>query len=172
MYRMTGPLSYRLSSRRPCTLHHLPPQARPVEVSPMMESYWQLTGSHHQLMFPTAFPPSAMATFHQYIMTLSPWEIELLYHVRLSIDPCALCFELESTLKGVSDGSVRYHKQGAFGWVLSSGSGERVAFGMEPASGRSPTSYRAEAYALDYCPYCGFLYVFENMLQCMRSGLV
>jgi exonuclease III len=172
MYRMTGPLSYRLSSRRPCTLHHLPPQACPVEVTPMMESYWQLTGSHHQVMLPTAFPPSAMATFHQYIMTLSPWEIELLYHVRLSIDPCALCFELESTLKGVSDGSVRYHKQGAFGWVLSSGSGERVAFGMEPASGRSPTSYRAEAYALDYCPYCGFLYEFENMLQCMRSGLV
>jgi ribonuclease HI len=50
--------------------------------------------------------------------------------------------------RAVSDGSVRHHTHGAFGWVLSSSTGERLAYGMGPASGRKPTSYRAEAYGL------------------------
>ena len=48
----------------------------------------------------------------------------------------------------MSDGSVRHVTHGAFGWALSSGSGTRLAYGMGPASGRKPTSYRAEAYGL------------------------
>jgi ribonuclease HI len=55
---------------------------------------------------------------------------------------------LESTFRAVSDGSVRHHTHGAFGLVLSSSTGERLAYGMGPASGQKPTSYRAEAYGL------------------------
>jgi hypothetical protein len=71
-----------------------------------------------------------------------------LQHVRLELDPRAICVALESSFRAVSDGSVRYHEEGAYGWALSSRSGERVAYGRGPASGRVPTSYRAEAYGM------------------------
>lgn len=137
-----------MSSRRPCTIHQLPPQARPVEVTPTDDGMWQLHGTYHQVRLPPVHPPSTIATFEQYVMSLSPWEIELLQYVRLELDPRAICVALESTFRAVSDGSVRYNKHGAFGWVLSSSSRERMAYGRGPASGRDPTSYRAEAYGM------------------------
>ncbi len=64
------------------------------------------------------------------------------------MDPYSLCLELAQGFRAVSDGSVKFHTHGSFGWVLSSLDGQRLAHGMGPARGRTPHSYRAEAYGL------------------------
>ena len=80
-YRATQQSKYRMSSRRPCTIHQLPPQARPVEVTPTDDGMWQLHGTYHQVRLLPVHPSSTIATFEQYVMSLSPWEIELLQYV-------------------------------------------------------------------------------------------
>ena len=84
-------------------------------------------------------------TFDEYVATFEPWEADLLHHTTMHLDPYSLCNALVAGFKAGSDGSVRYHTEGSFGWVLSTNHGERVANGMGPARGPRPTSYRAEA---------------------------
>ncbi len=69
-------------------------------------------------------------------------------HTIIITDPYTACDSLMHGFKAGSDGSVRYNRQGSFGWVLSTDIGERVATGMGPARGPRPTSYRAEACAM------------------------
>jgi hypothetical protein len=147
-YRTHGESHYRQSSWRQYTIHQIAPQACPVEVSLLENGRWKLEGVAHKVVLPQERLPSIINTFSQYVQTLTSWEIELLNHVRMELDPCALCVALESGFRAVSDGSVRRVTHGAFGWALSSGSGTRLAYGMGPASGHKPTSYRAEAYGL------------------------
>ena len=92
--------------------------------------------------------PSATAAFDLFIATLEPWETELLQHVNLLVDPFSLCLELTPGFRAVSDGSVTTQLHGSIGWIVSSLSGNRLATGMGPARGRSPLSFRAEAYGL------------------------
>lgn len=163
-YRATGHLTFRQSTWRHYTIHQIAPQARPVEVQLQENGDWQLQGVAHKVHSPQLFSSSTMETFSQYIQTLTPWEIELLHHVQMELDPRALCVALESGFRAVSDGSVRQVTDGAFGWVLSSRSGERLAYGMGPASGRKLTSYRAEAYGLlSLCRFLLRLREFSNM---------
>lgn len=56
----------------------------------------------------------------------------------MELDPRALCgVALELSFRAVrSDGSVRHVTHGAFGWVLSSHSGERLAYWMGPPIGQ------------------------------------
>jgi hypothetical protein len=93
-------------------------------------------------------PPCRVpATFDEYIQTLDAWELDLLFHTRLSMDPFSVCDALAHGIRAVSDGSVRYNTQGSFGWVLSAQDGERTATGMGPAQRPNPASFRAEGYA-------------------------
>ena len=77
--------------------------------------------------------------------TLEAWEINLLRHTTLFVDPYNLCDALSSGLKGGSDGSVQFYTEGAFGWMLSTNQGESVTTGMGPVQGTRPQSYCAEA---------------------------
>ena len=88
-------------------------------------------------------------TFSAYIQDLPPWEQALLEHVEFHKDLYTLHHFLNThqTCLGVSDGSV-ITKQGAYGWCLSTSDGIRLATGMGPAQGMSPSSYRAEGYGM------------------------
>jgi exonuclease III len=126
----------------------LPTTAHPTEVlyHPATDS-WAVHKPHSGPYIPPQVPPIS-ATFEEYIQTLQPWEIDLLRHVRMSVDPYSVCEGLEHGFCAVSDGSVRYQTQGSFGWVLSASNGERVVTCMGPARGPRPSSYRAEGYGL------------------------
>jgi hypothetical protein len=47
-----------------------------------------------------------------------------------------------------SDGSVRFLREGSFGWALSLNDGDKLAHCSGPVFGSKPTSYRAEGYGL------------------------
>lgn len=125
----------------------LPIIAHPVEViDPDQGTCWQMSAPHGYYAPP---PPSPFpATFDDFIAQLDAWEVDLLRHTQLFADPYSVCTALSQGFRSVSDGSVRYLTQGAFGWSLCSSGGERVASGMGPARGPRPTSYRAEAVGL------------------------
>jgi exonuclease III len=96
---------------------------------------------------PVRSPPLS-ATFDEYIQTLDAWEIDLLYHTTMSVDPFSVCDALAHGFCAVSDGSVRKNSQGSFGWVLCTSEGARAVTCMGPARGPRPTSFRAEGYGL------------------------
>ena len=56
-------------------------------------------------------------TFDEYVATFEPWEADLLHHTTMHLDPYSLCNALVAGFKAGSDGSVRYHTEGSFGWV-------------------------------------------------------
>ena len=127
----------------------LPPRARPAEVhASFLHSKWKLLGTPSPHFRRSFIPPSATATFDLYVNTLEPWEIDLLRQVTLEVDPYSLCLELTPGFRAVSDGSAKFQTTGSFGWVISTSDGQRLAYGMGPARGRTIHSYRAEAYGL------------------------
>jgi exonuclease III len=150
VFRQHGIHSFRPSSSSPARPYtSLPDDARPVEVELCSTSgLWQLLGLPSPRFHSPIIPPSATATFDLFINTLSPWEIDLLQQVTLVVDPFSLCLELTPGFRAVSDGSVKNRTHGSFGWVISSLEGQRLAYGMGPARGRAPHSYRAEASGL------------------------
>jgi hypothetical protein len=87
-------------------------------------------------------------TFEEFLLSLEPWERDLLQHTEIKNDPTSFCDQLSHGFRAVSDGSVRYNIYGAFGWIMSTPNGERVVWGMGPAYGMRPQSYRAEGYGL------------------------
>jgi hypothetical protein len=148
-FRHNGGNKYRASfSSRIRTHSQLPNRARPSEVEMTSSGLWRLHGEPSTVLRVPSVLPSATATFDLFIGTLEPWETELLQHVHLSVDPFSLCLELTPGFRAVSDGSVTTQLHGSFGWIVSSLNGDRLATGMGPALGRSPHSFRAEAYGL------------------------
>jgi Reverse transcriptase (RNA-dependent DNA polymerase) len=123
----------------------IPIDSQPAAVRPShTPQHWDnLSPQRPRRIEPRNHPTAA--TFTEYIDTFEPWEVDLLRHTTMASDPYTLCDTLSRGLKGGSDGSVRYHTEGSFGWMLSTNQGERVATGMGPARGPKPTSYRAEA---------------------------
>jgi hypothetical protein len=89
--------------------------------------------------------PSSLATFDAFIETLKPWEVDLLRHVTMDVDPYTKCLEAQTHFRAVSDGSALPTGAASFGWILSTRQGERLAVGMGPARGMKVHSYRAEA---------------------------
>lgn len=73
-----------------------------------------------------------------------PWEVDLLQHVHLSLDPAYVCFDLQMYFYAGTNGSVWHETDGVFGWMMSNTEGERAASGMGPARGAAMDSYRAE----------------------------
>ena len=124
----------------------IPPDAQPAAVTPTNddEDNWQVVTMQRPAL-PELRKYPITETFADYIDTLAPWEIDMLRHTTMTIDPYTLCDALTVGLKCGTDGSVRYHTQGSYAWMLSMNHGERVATGMGPARGPRPTSYRAEA---------------------------
>jgi hypothetical protein len=86
--------------------------------------------------------------FHQYLQHLPQWEAELLDHVTMTHDIYTTYDKMQQTFHAAGDGSVKYEHQGAFGWIISTSSGERLATNYGPVRGHRPTSYRAEGYGV------------------------
>lgn len=142
------PGDYRLHPRTR-TFKNMKNDVFPVEVYPSLRNpdHWTL---HPRYYTQLVIPPEATipVTFHAFIETLEPWEIDLLRHTTLKVDPTTICEILSQGLRAASDGSVRISTQGAYGWALCNAQGDKVATGMGPARGPRPSSYRAEAYGL------------------------
>ncbi|KAI2498549.1 hypothetical protein MHU86_15945 [Fragilaria crotonensis] len=88
--------------------------------------------------------PLPVATFDDYVQQLDAWEVDLLRHTDLFVDPYTACLELHQGFEAGSDGSEKYGTDGSFGWMISTSQGERVATGMGPSRGYVMDSYRAE----------------------------
>jgi hypothetical protein len=86
----------------------------------------------------------AAGTFEEYLSTLEAWEYDLLRHSTLFADAFTICDVLQTAFLAGSDGSEKFGTDGAFGWMISSESGERAAAGMGPSRGWRMDSYRAE----------------------------
>ena len=129
-----------------CSWYNFALEAWPVSIiaDPATEQWQVLTRGK----FATNPKPHFPATFEQYIDGLDPWEIELLTHQDLPTDPFSVSDALSHGVRGVSDGSVWTKSLGAFGWTMSTDTGQRAAEGMGPAPGANPNSYRSEAYGM------------------------
>ena len=137
----------------------IPPDSQPAEVAPvegLEDDNWRVFTDQRPPIPPTRQHPIT-ETFEDFVQTLEQWETDLLRHTTMDVDPYTLCDALTTGFKSGTDGSVRYHTQGSFGWMLSTNHGERVAKGMGPARGPKPTSYRAEA--------CGMLSFLRFLLR-------
>jgi hypothetical protein len=85
-----------------------------------------------------------VTSFEDYLLTLEAWEYDLLRHSDLFADAFTISDDLKTWFVAGSDGSEKYGKEGAFGWLISNTSGERSAAGMGPSRGWQMDSYRAE----------------------------
>ncbi|KAI2494585.1 hypothetical protein MHU86_19955 [Fragilaria crotonensis] len=141
----------------------LPQQSVPVELYNDAAGSWKILSPTFSIVTPHTISQSATATFDAYIETLESWEIDLLRHLTLDIDPYSICLEAHQHFRAVSDGSVLSNGNASFGWILSNRRGERVAEGMGPARGRRVHSYRAEACGL--LSFLRFLIRIANFTQ-------
>ena len=126
----------------------LPRDLHPVEVEATKHPDRWLVRSRQRPPIPPVRSNPITPTFEDFVDTFQPWEIDLLRHTTMIVDPYTLCETLTQGLRGGSDGSVRHFTDGSFGWMLSTPQGERMATGMGPARGPRPPSYRAEAYGM------------------------
>ena len=119
----------------------MPSRAQPAEVEENSRRRWKILGTTQRLKLPR---PPRHTTFRQFLHSLDPWESDLLQHVRLNLDPRYTCFELHQYFYAGTDGSVKHNTEGAFGWVVATPEGERLAKGMGPSRSLHMDSYRAE----------------------------
>jgi hypothetical protein len=115
-----------------------------MEVEAAASGCWKWTSATYVL----TLGHSRTGTFSDFIQNLPPWERELLVHTTMEYDAYAIGVVLEHGIRAVSDGSEWFKKQGSFGWIMSSDTGERVAIGMGPARGSRPNSYWSEGYGM------------------------
>jgi hypothetical protein len=118
------------------------PKATPVEVQGLENNQWILTHRATSLQVSLAQP--LPRTFGEYILSLDPWEVDLLRHTELIHEPHTSCVALQNGFRAGSDGSEKFGTNGAFGWVIRNLEGHRVASGMGPSRGLVMNSYRAE----------------------------
>ncbi|KAI2490271.1 hypothetical protein MHU86_24292 [Fragilaria crotonensis] len=98
--------------------------------------------------------PLPVATFDDYVQQLDAWEVDLLRHTDLFVDPYTACLELHQGFEAGSDGSEKYGTDGSFGWMISTSQGERVATGMGPSGDTwTPTEQNAVA-CCQFCDFC------------------
>ncbi|KAI2493807.1 hypothetical protein MHU86_20730 [Fragilaria crotonensis] len=113
--------------------------AQPIDVQQVTPTGWRLKTQRNMSFRPPPPMIPIAATFTDFINQLPPWEADLLNHTVIITDPYMACDSLAQGFKVGSDGSVRYHRHGSFGWALSTDIGERIATGMGPAQGPRPT---------------------------------
>jgi hypothetical protein len=119
-------------------------------------------------------------TFHSFLMSLDPWESDLLRQVQFKYDVYTTVTMLSTGFIAASDGSVVHQRQGAYGWIVATPRGDRVIWAAGPARGRRITSYRAEGYGIlsvlrlitrlfEYCQQTGTV---EWHVTCDNSSMV
>jgi hypothetical protein len=136
-------------------MEEIPRSASPVEIGETgREHQWRITYRSQQQ---NPRPQPAAATFEDYVQQLDPWEIDLLRHTELLVDPYTVCLELQQGFEAGSDGSEKFGTDGSFGWIISTSQGERAATGMGPSRGQVMDSYRAEC--------CGMLSILRFLIR-------
>ena len=130
---------------RTVTVKLMPTTAVPVDVEEFGDAAWKLLKRTE--IVPTNLPPPT-ATFPEYVDSLPSWEVDLLRHTVLFVDPRMTCFSLHPQFFAGCNGSAKYGNQGAFGWSVSTYLEERAATGMGPSRGAVMDSYRAECSGL------------------------
>jgi hypothetical protein len=78
---------------------------------------------------------------------MEPWEKQLLQHMEILVLMETITHQPQQQLIIASDGSVQDHRA-AFGWIITTTGGIRIAKCSGPAYGYKPSSYRAEGYVL------------------------
>ena len=97
-----------------------------------------------------AVPPElgAPKDFLTYLHNLNDWEAELLANVQMTYDAFTSMGKMQAGFLAAGDGSVKYEQHGAFGWIISTITGERIVRANGPVRGYRPSSYRAEGYGI------------------------
>jgi len=87
-------------------------------------------------------------TFHKYVALLPVWEQSLLddLHWYQGVDQC-LEFMIKNTILFGTDGSAKKNV-GAFSWILSTDTGQRIIKNTGNSPGKDQYSFRAEAHAI------------------------
>ncbi|KAI2495436.1 hypothetical protein MHU86_19068 [Fragilaria crotonensis] len=103
----------------------IPNMAVPVEIQQAGRMHrWEIINKLSRSIQPRPLP---VATFDDYVQQLDAWEVDLLRHTDLFVDPYTACLELHQGFEAGSDGSEKYGTDGSFGWMISTSQGERVA---------------------------------------------
>ena len=95
----------------------IPNNARPATICDTING-WQLSGPTFRKYYELVpLPPSS---FQEYLQTCDPWESTLFHSLEMKSDPFTIAKRLQTDVfLGVSDGSVRFQKEGSFGWVIA-----------------------------------------------------
>lgn len=123
----------------------MPRYAVHVDVEEHGDSEWKLL-KRTSILSPS-LPPFA-TTFSEFVNSLPPWDIDLLRHTVLFVDPRMTCFSLQPQFFAGCDGSAEFGNQGAFGWTVSTYLEEQAATGMGPSRGSVMDLYQAECSGL------------------------
>ena len=135
------PDGYYQPSGRIVTVKLMPTSAVPVDVEEYGDNAWKLM-KRTPLLVPPHIP--VPESFPEYVDSLPAWEVDLLRHTELFVDPRMTCFSLQPQFFAGCDGSSKFGTHGAFGWTISTHLEERAATGMGPSRGEAMDSYRAE----------------------------
>ena len=87
-------------------------------------------------------------TINALFESLEPWEAEMLSRTHFQADVGDTAAAISQPSIVACDGSVNEHKAGAFSWVFSDRTGNRMVLGSGPARGSRITSYRSEGYGI------------------------
>ena len=129
----------------------------PTFAQDCQQGTWRVQrGSHTRIQSTIMLPTTRLVSgasytnldFQAYIHTMAPWESDLLQFLQFQTDVFTTIGKMMSGFSAASDGSVRYHTNGSFGWIIATTEGERLVQAYGPARGYRPTSYRAEGYGL------------------------
>ena len=107
------PDGYFEPSGRTVTLKLMPRYAVPVDVEEHGDSAWKLL-KRTSILRPS-LPPFA-TTFSEFVNSLPPWEVDLLRHAVLFVDPRMTCFSLQPQFFAGCDGSSKFGNQGSI-WM-------------------------------------------------------
>ena len=124
----------------------LPAAAMPVDVTRLSYT-WKVGHNACTWALPTA-PPPLSHNLLEFVQSLPRWEQDLLAGLELLVSQNEFFEHLtRASIIMASDGSVQGHRA-AFGWIISTQNGTRLAECSGPVYGAKPNSYRAEGYGV------------------------
>ena len=132
------------------TIHarDLPHDAAPTDVQRQFPtSYSVLSTTTYCQSFGNLFE-AHHDTINAFFESLEPWEAEMLSRTHFQADVGNTAAAISQPSIVACDGPVNKHKAGAFGWVFSDRTGNRMVLGSGPARGSRITSYRSEGYGI------------------------
>ena len=127
------------------TVYKPPPHAIPVDLQDTLSGWRVSSRLYPDIPIPQT-PP--VLTFSDACSRLEAWESQLLQSVQLLKSPEEIMEAIQPDgFSACSDGSAVF-RQGTYGWVLSTPSKDRLAFGAGPVDGHDPQSFRAEGQGM------------------------